>query len=165
MCELVEANRGGSGPSIRSLPVVRPVAPPELVIAERDADQLDKWRRRSEGAKNKISLFDDPAETKPDFEVVPWRFSSHDRCSRTGCAGHTQTIVDWEVVALWRHVRHLPNWQDLMRQKLEHEMWEGKAAALFVGNQEQYPRRSSSSARSGLQTRAISRGWTCEHPQ
>ena len=26
-----------------------------------------------------------------------------------------------------------------MRQKFEHEMWQGKAAALFVGNQEEHP--------------------------
>lgn len=139
MCDLVEANRGGSGPGTPSLAVVRPAGPPELVISERDAEQLKKWRRRAEGAKNKLSLFDDPTESKPDFEVVPWRFSYRFRCFRAGCAGHTQTIVDWEVVALWRNVRHRPNWQELIRQKFEHEMWQGKAAALFVGNQEQYP--------------------------
>jgi hypothetical protein len=77
--------------------------------------------------------------TKPDFEVVPWRFSYRYLCGRTGCGSHTQTIVDWEVVALWRHVCHRSNWKDLMRQKLEQEMWQGKAAALFVGNQEQHP--------------------------
>ncbi len=50
-----------------------------------------------------------------------------------------QTIVDWEVVALWRHVRHRPDWQDLLRLKFEQEMWQGKATALFVGNQEEHP--------------------------
>ena len=139
MCDLVEANRTGSGPSVPSLAVVRPVESPELVIAERDDAQLTKWRQRAEGAKNRISLFDDPATAKPDFEVVPWRFSYKYRCGRTDCATHTQTIVDWEVVALWRHVRHRSNWQDLMRQKFEDELWQGKAAALFVGNQEQHP--------------------------
>ncbi len=139
MCDLVAANRSGSGPGTPSLAVVRPVAPPELVIAERDAEQLAKWRRRAEGSKNKLSLFDDPAESRPDFEVVPWRFSYRYRCGRTDCRSHTQTIVDWEVVALWRHVRHRANWQELMRKKFEQEMWHGKAAALFVGNQEQHP--------------------------
>ncbi len=139
MCDLVEANRTGSGPETPSLAVVRPVDPPELLITERDEAQLTRWRRRAEHAKNRISLFDDPVVTKPDFEVVPWRFSYRYRCCRADCGTHTQTIVDWEVVALWRHVRHRANWQDLMRQKLEDEMWQGKAAVLFVGNQEQYP--------------------------
>lgn len=139
MCDLVEANRSGSGPGTPSLAVVHPAEPPELIIAERDQAQLTKWRQRAEGAKNRISLFDDPAVTKADFEVVPWRFSYKYRCGQTGCGSHTQTIVDWEVVALWRHVRHRSNWQDLMKQKFEGELWQGKAAALFVGNQEQHP--------------------------
>jgi hypothetical protein len=61
MCDLVEANRSGSGPGTPSLAVVCPIEPPELVIAERDDAQLTKWRQRAEGAKNRISLFDDPA--------------------------------------------------------------------------------------------------------
>ncbi len=139
MCDLVEANRSGSGPGTPSLAVVRPEGPPELLIAERDSDQLAKWRQRAEGAKGRISLFDDPAVAKPDFEVVPWRFSYRYRCSRAACGTHTQTIVDWEVVALWRHVRHRANWQELMKQKFETELWQGKASAMFVGNQEQHP--------------------------
>lgn len=139
MCDLVEANRSGSGPNTASLAVVRPAAPPELIITERDAGQIAEWRRRAEGAKNRISLFDEPDTSKADFEVVPWRFRYRYRCAATGCKTHTQTIVDWEVVALWRHVRHRPDWQDQMRLKFEREMWQGKAAALFVGNQEEYP--------------------------
>lgn len=109
MCDLVAANRSGSGPGTKSLAVVRPADPPELVITERDADQLAEWRRRAEGAKNRMSLFDDPDTSKPDFEVVPWRFSYRYRCARKDCNSHTQTIVDREVVALWRHVRSLPH--------------------------------------------------------
>lgn len=139
MCDLVEMNRGGSGPGTPSLCVVRPAEPPELIISEREAHQIAEWQRRAEGAKGRISLFDDPAASKPDFEVVPWRFRYRYRCGRSGCRMHTQTIVDWEAVALWRRVRHRPDWQELMRAKFEQEMWLGKAAALFVGNQEQYP--------------------------
>lgn len=40
MCELVEANRTGSGPGTPSLAVVRPLEPPKLVITERDAEQV-----------------------------------------------------------------------------------------------------------------------------
>lgn len=139
MCHLVEANRSGSGPGTASLAVVRPAEPPELVITERDADQIVEWRRRAEGAKNRISLFDDPGASKADFEVVPWRFRYRYRCAARGCNTHLQTIVDWEVVALWRHVRDRRDWQDLMRLKFEQEMWRGRATALFVGNQEEHP--------------------------
>lgn len=139
MCELVEANRSGSGPGTPSLAVVRPTEPPTLEITPRDHAQLAEWTRRAEGAAARMSLFDDPSTSKPDFEVVPWRFRYHYRCRSSACGGHEQTIVDWEVVALWRHVRHRPDWQELMRQKFEKDLWSDRAAVLFVGNQEQHP--------------------------
>lgn len=139
MCDLFEANKGGSGPGVPSLGMVRPAEPPTLVIAKRSDEQLTKWTQRAEAIKGVFSLFDDVDAEKPDFEVVPWRFSYKYRCSSPRCNGHEQTIVDWEVVALWRHVRHRPDWQDLMRQKFADEMWTGRDTVLFVGNQEQYP--------------------------
>ena len=139
MCDLVSANRTGSGPGTPSLAIVRPTVPPELIISPRDAEQLAKWKARAQGAANRQSLFDQPSTSKPDFEVVPWRFQYRYRCQKAACATHTQTIVDWEVVALWRHVRHRDNWQDLIRQKFEDELWRDRAAVIFVGNQEQHP--------------------------
>jgi hypothetical protein len=73
------------------------------------------------------------------FDVVPWRFRYGYRCAKAGCNGHHQTIVDWEIVALWRRVRYRPNWRELMRQKFEQELWDGRDSVLFVGNQEQGP--------------------------
>jgi hypothetical protein len=142
MCELNRANAGGSGTGVPSLGVIRPIEPPALVISTRDDDQLAKWTSRAEAAKGVRSLFDNLTAEKPDFEVVPWRFSYRYHCAAPGCKDgrpHQQTIVDWEVVQLWRHVRHRPNWQELLRQKFEVEMWKGRDTVLFVGNQEEHP--------------------------
>lgn len=140
MCDLVEANRSGSGPGTPSLGVVRPVATPELLITERDPEQLAIWTQRANDIAARPSLFDDPSTKKPDFEVVPWRFRYRYRCSSPRCGSHAQTIVDWEVVALWRRVRHRPDWKDLMRKKFVEELWGAtRDTVLFVGNQEQHP--------------------------
>jgi hypothetical protein len=139
MCDLVEANRSGSGPGTASLAVVHLAEPPTLEITPRDPVQLGRWQQLAEAAKGRVSLFDDPVSTKPDFEVVPWRFRYHYRCLRPDCGTHGQTIVDWEIVALWRRVRSRRNWKELMRRKLEDEMWQDRATSLFVGNQEQHP--------------------------
>lgn len=139
MCDLVEANQGGSRSGTHSLAVVRPVGPPRLRVSERDGEQLTKWRRRATAAAGRLSLFDDPDDRKPDFEVVPWRFQYEYTCRAPGCRSHTQTIVDWEALALWRHVRHHADWQERMRLKFEHEMWERRDSVLFVGNQEEHP--------------------------
>jgi hypothetical protein len=139
MCELTEINRSGSGPGVPSLALVRPVEPPTLKITERDQAQLDDWRRRARAARSVVSLFDDPELRKPDFEVVPWRFQYEFRCSAPTCNTHTQTIVDWEALALWRRVRHQPDWREQMRNKFEVTLWRGRDSVLFVGNQEQHP--------------------------
>jgi hypothetical protein len=139
MCELGEANRSGSGPGTSSLAVVRPIEPPTLKISIRDEDQLSEWRRRAQGAASRLSLFDDPGERRPNFEVVPWRFLYSYKCRAPGCVGHEQTIVDWEALALWRRVRHRRDWQEQMRLKFEETLWRRRDAVLFVGNQEQHP--------------------------
>jgi hypothetical protein len=139
MCDLIKANRSGSGPGTPSLGVVRPVEPPTLKITARDEAQLTRWRRLAAAAASRQSLFDDQNNRKPDFEVVPWRFQYEFRCLTPECGGHTQTIVDWEVLALWRHVRYRTDWREQMRLKLEETLWNGRDSVLFVGNQEQYP--------------------------
>lgn len=139
MCELVARNRGGSGPGVPSLGVVRPVEPPGLLITERNAAQLKEWHRRAKLVAGRLTLFDDPPRTKPEFEVVPQRFRYRYRCQASGCPGHKQTIVDWEIVALWSKVRGRPDATELMRAKFQTELWDGRDTVLFVGNQEQYP--------------------------
>lgn len=141
MCELVDANRSGSGPDTPSLAVVRTAEPPELLIDQRDAEQLDNWQKRADAIAAQPSLFDDPASTKPAFEIIPWRFRYRYRCLAPNCRGeHRQTIVDWEAVALYRNVRDKPNWQELMRQKFVDELWAAdRDSVLFVGNMEQRP--------------------------
>ena len=140
MCDLIERNRSGSGPDTPSLAVVRAAEPPELLIGLRDAEQLDRWRRRAIDIASRPSLFEDPTQERPSFEVVPWRFRYAYRCLAPGCRGHRQTIVDWEAVALWRHVRNRANWEDLMSQKFVDELWSpDRDTAFFVGNMEQRP--------------------------
>lgn len=139
MCQLVAANRAGSGPETPSLAVVRLAAPPKFLIAMRDADQIEKWQQRADAVAGRLSLFESSGGTKPFFEVVRWRFSYRYKCLEPDCRTHTQTIVDWEAEALWRNVRHHDNWRELMTAKFEHEMWHGRDSLLFVGNQEQHP--------------------------
>lgn len=139
MCELVEANRTGSGAGVPSLAVVRPIEPPTMKISQRDQAQLATWRTRAAGAAARLSLFDDPDTEKPPFEVVPWRFQYQYRCAAPSCRGHEQTIVDWEILALWRHVRRSADWQEQVVKRFCVDLWEGRDTVLFVGNQEQHP--------------------------
>jgi hypothetical protein len=140
MCDLVEANRAGSGPGTPSLAVVRPVEGPHFKVSKRDEAQIKTWQARAAAVAARQSLFDDGRERKPDFDVVPWRFQYEFRCAAPACKSrHTQTIVDWEAFALWRHVRHDADWIEKMRHKFEDELWDGRDSVLFVGNQNEHP--------------------------
>lgn len=140
MCDLIDRNRSGSGPQTPSLAVVRTAEPPELLIDERDTDQLDRWRQRAAAIAAQPSLFDHQDTPKPDFEVIPWRFRYSYRCLSPDCNGHKQTIIDWEAVALWRKIRYQPEWQERMREKFVGELWAPERdSVLFVGNMEQRP--------------------------
>jgi len=140
MCDLIELNRSGSGPDTPSLAVVRTAEPPELTITPRDQEQIRRSQERADAIASQPSLFEGPDTKKPRFEVVPWRFRYKYRCLSTSCSGHSQTIVDWEAVALWRKVRNHANWQDQMRQKFVDELWAPeRSTVLFVGNMEQRP--------------------------
>jgi hypothetical protein len=140
MCELIEQNRSGSGPETPSLAVVRTEEAPELLISNRDEEQVARWRARADAIASQPSLFDDPSDPKRSFEIVPWRFRYKYRCLARTCSGHNQTIVDWEAASLWRNVRHRQDWQELMRKKFVDELWaEDRDTILFVGNMEQRP--------------------------
>lgn len=140
MCDLVELNRSGSGPDTPSLAVVRTREAPKFTIRERDAEQLAMWRARAEAIGSQPSLFEDPSQIKTPFEVIPWRFSYSYHCLATDCGGHSQTVVDWEAVALYRKVRSKTDWRELMRRKFEDELWaSNRDTVLLVGNMEQRP--------------------------
>ena len=140
MCDLHRLNLAGSGLGIPSLAIVRTRDRPLLDISKRNDDQIDKWTKRAEAIANRPSLFDDTTSSKPVFEVVPWRFRYRYHCLDPDCGGHAQTIIDWEIVTLWRRVRHRSNWRELMRAKFEDQLWaDGRATELYVGNQEQHP--------------------------
>jgi len=139
MCDLIEANRVGSGRGVPSLAVVRPVGPPSVKISQRDNAQLATWRTRAQGAAARLSLFEDPSTEKAPFEVVPWRFQYQYRCSASTCRGHEQTIVDWEILPYWRRVRRERDWQERVAHRFSHDLWQGRDTVLFVGNQEQHP--------------------------
>jgi hypothetical protein len=139
MCELIALNESGSGPGVPSLGVVRPVSPPEVVIEARDQEQIAKWTERADAIARQRTLFD-RGIPRPRLEIVPWRFKYRYRCLEPRCRGHAQTIVDWELVALWLKVCHRSDWRDAVRAKFVDELWSPERdSAMFVGNQHQHP--------------------------
>jgi hypothetical protein len=126
-----------------SLAVFRPADVLDLVIEKRDVDR-DKQALANAWAAQP-SLFagldaDEQSLQTEALELIPWTFKYKYRCSDTSCNGHEQTIVDWEIAELYRHVRDRENWRDLMRSKWIEELCAAdRDSAFFVGNQHQHP--------------------------
>ena len=139
MCELIRQNGAGHGDGIPSLAAVRPAAPPELKIVERDREQLRRWQSRADAVAATPSLFDDPAAPRRPLEVIPWRFQYAYRCLESDCRGHTQTIVDWELIAFYQRVKNSPDWRAAMTRRWRDDLWTDKDSLVFVGNQHQHP--------------------------
>lgn len=119
-----------------SLRIFRPVEVLDLKFEEVEADpakgeMADAWARQS----NLLDEGERKAQQKA-LEQIPFKFKYQYRCADPSCSTHTQSIVDWEIVQLYREVRSRENWQDLMKQKwLEEMCGDDKDIALIVGNQ------------------------------
>ena len=141
MCDLLEMQKERGVHGTPSLAVVRAIGKPELVI--REFDDLDKrrWQERADAAAAQQSLFGDSIGPRRPLEVPEWKFKYCYYCEHPSCSSHTQTIIDWEIAALWRKVRDQDDWRDKMKEKLVDEMWAPtRDTRLFVGNQKAHPR-------------------------
>lgn len=125
-----------------SLAVFRPKKVDDLVIENRDVNQ-DKQEAAKAWAAQPSLLADADTDEQTQLEAleqIPWTFKYRYRCSDAACNGHLQTIVDWEIVQLYRNVQGRADWQDALRQKWLTEMCgPEKDTAFFVGNQHQHP--------------------------
>lgn len=113
----------------------------------RDVLDLEITQDVDERSQSKDAIAAQPSlwlPTKDALEQVPLRFRYHYRCSTTGCNGHHQTIIDWELAQAWRGWRDRYDEQTLLtklREKFLDEMCgPAKDTVFFVGNQHQHPK-------------------------
>lgn len=140
MCDLINTESPKLRSNASSLAVIRTREKPKLSISERDEEDKEKWEKHLKAIASQPSLFGGPATRKPALEYIPWDFHYHYYCLNSNCKGHTQSIIDWEVAALWRRVRGESDWKDQMKKKLCDEMWaDNRDTVLFVGSHIRYP--------------------------
>jgi hypothetical protein len=97
------------------------------------APQLAKVKRASEP-----DLFNTPLT---ELQPVPYRFRVHYKCLESGCVGHKQEILDWELGVsgiMWQRkykgetgAKVLEKWESILLD-------ESKDTHLYVGNQHQH---------------------------
>jgi hypothetical protein len=101
----------------------------------------EEWPERKRMRIDQQSLLGD---SKPPLEKIPFDFSYRYRCSTSGCGGHDQKIVDWEISEMFRTLRrgHDEGFAlEKVRKKWADELWGGSTrdTYLYVGNQLAHP--------------------------
>lgn len=113
----------------------------ETVDVEKEKKELAETmaRREAQGSLLKGGEIDEREELLGALDLIPYRFKLKYRCSDLKCGGHSQTIVDWEILQFYRNQRHKPNWEKIVRRRvLEEVCGPTKDLALIVGNQHQH---------------------------
>jgi hypothetical protein len=133
MCELQRLQKSES----RSLGCVRARDVDNLLVEKTD----DTWQGRRQAAINQLALFD-PVETK--LEKIPFIFRYRYRCDDRQCRGHTQSVLDWELMERYRKLsmQGLSETEVLsgIREKFLGELCnKTKDTHFFVGNHSRFP--------------------------
>jgi hypothetical protein len=114
---------------------------PRVVEAFEIEDAPLDWSGRKKATMEQMLLFD-AVDTK--LEKIPFVFRYRYRCEDEHCRGHSQSIIDWELMELYRNVRrHSPCGDELKRKIREKYLDElcgaNKDTHFFVGNHSLYP--------------------------
>jgi hypothetical protein len=133
MCELMRRQKIHGA----SLGCIKPRLIKGLPIEDADPD----WSDRKKAIMCQIPLFD-PADAK--LEKIPFVFRYEYVCEDPSCRGHRQSIIDWELMELYRKVRDRHPTRDeilaKVRQKFLDELCGAdKDTHFFVGNHSLYP--------------------------
>ncbi len=133
MCELQQLQRTEG----RSLGCVRPREVDDLTIEETGSE----WSGRKQSVVDQMVLFD-PVESK--LEKMPFNVRYRYRCESPDCGGHTQIILDWELVEFYRRMRKqgvptedIP--REIRKKFLDEICGAEKDTHFFVGSHSRFP--------------------------
>ena len=127
MCELIRQQKVLG----TSLGFIKPRAVTKLHVEEVDLE----WSDRKKAIMDQLPLFD-PVDTK--LEKMPFVFRYEYLCEDFNCRGHRQSIIDWELMELYRNVRnpHLSHDENVgkdSREVFRRDVWRGEGYALHCG--------------------------------
>jgi hypothetical protein len=133
MCELQRQQKATG----RSLGCIKPRVVERLDVEEVDAN----WSDKKKSIMGQLPLFD-PLGTK--LEKIPFVFRYRYRCEDRDCRGHSQSIIDWELMELYRKIRDRGLSRDELTRKIEEKFivelcGPNKDTHFFVGNHSLHP--------------------------
>jgi hypothetical protein len=125
-------------PVIRSLAAFRPRLVEDIEVEKDSTD----WTREQKEWMSQQGLFD---KHRHPLEKVPYKFYYRYRCADERCEGHHQSIIDWEIMQLYRNLKHTGHNENKIISKIK-EKWltqmcgKDRDTIFFVGNGFQTPK-------------------------
>ncbi len=121
----------------KSLGCFRPAEVLDFIVE----DDSPRWEGKQRSALQQLSLFE---TGRQPLEKVPLKFSYRYRCTDRACAGHRQTLLDWEAYQLYRNLKAKGDSIATIRQKIREKFLEdlcgpSKDTMFFVGNHSTHP--------------------------
>lgn len=139
MCE-IERRRKQDGTSLGAF---RPKRVVDIVIEATDVRADKQEIARAFAAQPSLLDGIDAAEQANqirELDHVPYRFKYRYECDDHGCSGHTQSIIDWEIVTYYRRIRDYDDWRERLKARWIGDLCApGRDTAFFVGNMHQHP--------------------------
>ncbi len=133
MCELIRLQKSTK----KSIACIKP----RLVKGLQVEDAPREWAGRKRAVIDQIPLFD---AVKTELEKIPFVFRYEYLCESPDCNGHAQSIIDWELMELYRNVSDDNlNRGELIRTIRDKYLGElcrsDKDTHFFVGNHSLHP--------------------------
>lgn len=133
-------------PRARSLALIRPAEILKFRLEPHPGWSKDE-QRKIDAYVNQLELdVVDGSQDKTPLEAPRFRGYYKWRCSDESCRGHKNSIIDWEFVALQRHLRGKSDGEAeaAIRERFFDEVCSAeKEVAFFVGNQAKRPQTFS----------------------
>ena len=106
----------------KSLGVFRPLEVKDLKVAAAERGFADSQR----ALLNQTSLFGDRAgdDTRAALEPLPVKAKFSYRCSDQACPGHSQSLIDWELGALYRSLAAAGDDEATIHAKIRQKFFE-----------------------------------------
>lgn len=111
----------------------------------------------AESKKAKIMKQLNFLEAKKDLELIPFRFSLQFSCDDVTCQSpHKVSVLDWEFGQLYRRLKGMNNWRDLIQKRIREILSPERDTYLFMGNMMSHPKAFSVLGSFGLRNNANS---------
>ena len=119
-----------------SLGIIKPKKIIKFTISQKARDEIIEAENKKEQILQQLGLFG----KKKDLELVHVRFNLHFVCNDPRCIKpHKISILDWEFGELYRKLHNKPEWEKMIKKKVDEMCDSTRDTYFFMGNMRGHP--------------------------